>query len=86
MEETLDKMASPSEGSDFGDEGGEELWLEEFRSRLVPGMPVHMDEVLGRHDLNGTAGFLKGWDGYRELWKVDVNGTTVLVRTDNIFP
>jgi len=57
-----------------------------FRRNLKVGMPVHLDGLASRPDLNGKAGFLKEWSADRQRWAVAVGRERLLISADKLVP
>ena len=86
LEAAVDEAFQDSEEGGFCDKDQEKLWIEDFRRRLCAGMPIHVEGLKSRPELNGCAGLLGDWVEHKERWKVQVGSETVLIRTDNIVP
>ena len=71
-----------ADGQDSDDE--DEDWLEDFRTRLAPGISAHLAGLQSRPELNGAPATLLEWHGERDRWSVAVGQSTLLVRSTNI--
>ena len=64
----------------------DEECLQEFRSRLCIGMPVHVEALGSRPDLNGKAGILRKWHVEKGRWEILVGKETMLIKPGNLVP
>ena len=71
---------------DNDDDDDDDSFLHTFRQSLRPGVPVHLDGLASRPELNGVAGMLGEHHADKCRWQVHCGTTVLLLRVQNIYP
>ena len=75
-----------SEAQPVAEEKDWDAELADWKEDLREGIPVHVDGLQGRPELNTKAGFLGEWHADRGRWRVRVGTEDLLLKPANVFP